>query len=191
MKYSVFLIILLSSLSLSCMAQQSFDLAPIKIDLTAANKYNDGRKHGLWCEQADSSVTICYYKNGVRFGTQRTYKLIPETDNRYYLHYMAIFKNGNTVGPQYYFYTTGLPKVVILDQYKNRDFKISRVECSPTDVDQAFIQKYSETTGQLEAEGWVLILCEYEYMNEEVGQWTVYDERGNSHIIQKGLPQKF
>lgn len=166
--------------------QKSFEQSPVKIDLSVANKYRDGLKEGLWCEQADSSVTLCYYHRGFRYGLERTYRLLPENGD-YYLYHIASYDNGESLTPEYYFYETGMPKAVILEKYLNRDFIFESVEYASSRIYQAFIQTFDKETGQLQGEGWALFIDEYDTFCGEVGQWTVYDKKNNPRIIQKKI----
>ncbi len=69
--------------------QRVFEQEPIVLDRSNINRYKNDLKEGLWCEQANGSVMLCYYHNGVRNGLLRIYKKASSGDC-YYLYFVAV-----------------------------------------------------------------------------------------------------
>lgn len=136
----------------------------------------NGDRHGAWLDTiAEKYIEVGIYKNGKKDGL---FRWMSCENGVLSLYSSSVYKNGEEVGPAYYFYPNGSCMYSVDSISMAKKFISLAYEDMRNSAREGYYTFYDEL-GRIQKEGWCIF---YDNMDDdlvqEVGNWIVYDTSG-------------
>lgn len=148
----------------------------VDIPLTDVNKLdNNGKKNGIWITETEYRIYVGYYKNGMRDGVDIWYDNLTTP-----IKIMCISSYSHDV----------LREIINFDDDGTLSYMIQDIGLNDKFSEFRKFFKYLGhlklyENGRLQSEGYIIFDEDWEIDCEEIGDWKIYDGKGNFTIENK------